>query len=267
MYEQMHDTYHKTSWPKGWVYWLDAEQIEQKHPGINCLKGGLWIPVGLMVRMHSFLQAMHSLITSQRRGDLYIDPHIERSYVNGQWIIKSDHLDHKVYADHVIDTKGFGAVTDRDWNWLPLHPIKGQLLHLVSPDPLPFEHSISSLGYMARYSDHELIVGSTYEHHFIDTEPTVDVRPKLFGKIERTLPYLASKLSIRQQWSGVRISAPQHKPVAGNHPKHPSLSTLVALGSKGLLYSKYGAELLVDHIIDGASIPEEISIQRLSQSP
>jgi glycine/D-amino acid oxidase-like deaminating enzyme len=267
MYEQMLAQYEKTDWPDNWVSWLDTDQMERKHPGIHCIKGGLWISVGLMVRMPSFLQAMHTLITTHDYGELYIDPHLERSYVNGRWIIKSRHLSNKIYADHVIDTKGFGAVTDRDWDWLPLHPVKGQLLHLVSPDPLPFTHSISSLGYMARYSDHELIVGSTYEHHFTDTEPTIDARPKLFEKVERTLPKLAPKLSIRQQWSGVRISSPQHKPILGNHPKHPSLSTMIALGSKGLLYCKYGAELLVDHILDGTPIPNTVSIQRLPQSP
>jgi glycine oxidase len=267
MHRQMREQFEKTDWPKDWVHWLSSEEISQRHPGIHCVKGGLWIPIGLMVRMPDYLTAMHRWINQHPKGRVYIDPTIERTYVNGQWILKSDHLDEPLHPDIVIDAKGYGTVRSRDWDWLPLHPVKGQLGIFESEEPLSFSHSISSLGYMARYDDHTLVVGSTYEHDFADVEPTTEAIPRLREKLTRTLPDIADQFTTKQIWSGVRISTPNHKPILGAHPKHPSLFVYVGLGSKGLLYSKFGADLLSDLILDEQAIPDKFAITRLKQRP
>src|SRR5699024_9665699 len=46
---KMKAQHEKTIWPEGWCQWKTEEEIKQMHPGITCIDGGLWLPIGLSV--------------------------------------------------------------------------------------------------------------------------------------------------------------------------------------------------------------------------
>src|SRR5690625_2488352 len=54
---KMKAQYEKTSWPDGWCQWKTEEEIKEMHPGITCIDGGLWLPIGLSVDVGAYLQA------------------------------------------------------------------------------------------------------------------------------------------------------------------------------------------------------------------
>src|SRR5699024_1516382 len=83
-------------------------------------------------------------------------------------------------------------------------------------------------------------------------------------RLKRMLPDLAKKAKLISQWSGVRLSTPNRKPVAGPHPEYENLYIFAGLGSKGLLYSKFIANHFANYLLNDALLFKEISIKQIS---
>lgn len=261
MARKMKERYDQTQWPEAWVHWLDEDQIKQKHPGIRCWDGGLWIPMGLTVDMRAYLQALAQYLKSH---DVVIYEDIDNqpqlsSETNG-WRLDVD--DRRIEFEHLIYATGYGTIKDPRWQLLPLEGVKGQLLEAEPEEPLTFDHSISSRGYIAHLTSERFGVGSTYEHDFDHLNTDEEGRKYLYKVLERVLPELAQKPRKEKLWAGVRVSTPDKKPVLGAHPDIPRLYVFTGLGSKGLLYGRYLAGLLADHILRAVSLPEIVRINR-----
>lgn len=259
---KMKAQHEKTSWPDGWCQWKTEEEIKEMHPGITCVNGGLWLPIGLSVNVGAYLQAYARFL--QEGGlQLWTDrqPVIHRA--QNEWHISFDDI--TVQAQHLLFAIGRGTTESGYWDWLPLHLIKGQVATFRNgEEPLSFSHSISSLGYMARTGDdHTFVQGSTYEHDFEHVRPDKEGEQYLRKRMRRTLPRLEEKVTTVEQWAGVRTSTPNRKPILGRHPEHPFMHVFTGLGSKGLLYSKFLAEHYVDHLTRGTDLYPEVDIGRI----
>ncbi|HKK44213.1 MAG TPA: FAD-dependent oxidoreductase, partial [Balneolaceae bacterium] len=163
MARKMKEQHNKTSWPEGWCQWKTEEEIKEIHPGIRCVDGGLWLPIGLSVDVGKYLQAYADFLRHEGVGILVHHPpkniHLEK-----EWVVELE--DDTVQAQNLVFATGHSTVESRFWDWLPLHLIKGQVAKFRTRDrTLSFSHSISSLGYMARTGDpFTFVQGSTYEH-------------------------------------------------------------------------------------------------------
>jgi len=261
---KMWERYRETSWPDGWCEWLSCEEIKDRHPGITCIKGGLWLPVGITVDVAGYLKALAAFL-EDRGVTLLTGEQATPSFKDGFWAI--DTVSSTLQAEQLVYATGFATLASRYWNHLPLHPIKGQVARFKTDGKsLSFNHSISSLGYIARLSnDNTFIQGSTYEHDFEDTEPSDFGREYLQNRLKRTLPDVAANATIIEQWSGVRVSTPNRKPVLGRHKELKNLHLFTGLGSKGLLYGKFLADHYANHLTKGTSLFEEIDIARFSK--
>lgn len=265
MARKMRKQLDKTSWPDGWCTWLDEDKIREKHPGIKCVEGGLWLPIGLTVHVGRYLQALADHLTS-RDVPVLTGNVPEILMTNGGWTITCGSV--TVKAEQLIFATGYETTSISWWNDLPLHPVKGQVACFTADkDLLSFEHSLSSLGYIARLDDSlEFIQGSTYEHDFEHTDPDESGEEYLRNRLRRTLPELADKARLKYQWAGVRASTPNRKPILGRHREIDSLHVFTGLGSKGLLYGKFLAEHYADHLLDGTPIYKAISIDRIYEN-
>jgi len=73
---------------------------------------------------------------------------------------------------------------------------------------------------------------------------------------------------LKSQWAGVRASTPDKMPIIGPHKTVKNLYLLAGLGSKGLLYSAYLADMLIQNITGSSKesesgiIAEEVHIKR-----
>jgi glycine/D-amino acid oxidase-like deaminating enzyme len=142
--------------------------------------------------------------------------------------------------------------------------VKGQAATFYFDEPLPFNYSISSLGFLAylKSTPRKLVVGSTYEHHFNHIGPDQKGLELLTRKLDNLYPDLTDQIQKSEMWSAVRVTTKDRKPVAGPHPEKRGLYIISALGSKGLMHGPLTAYYLANYIADGKSIPEEISINR-----
>lgn len=260
---KMGDQLKKTEWPDGWCQWLTKEEIQQRHPGITCVEGGLWLPIGLTVDVAGYLRALGRYLEDNGAKIVeHANCYLERNKTGWNVELKEQ----KLYCDNLIFATGFGMIEHPLWDFLPLHPIKGQMA-VFSPDkPLTFEHSISSLGYIAHIGNNHYAQGSTYEHDFESLETDEFGEEYLRNRLKRTLPELEKNSTLVDQWAGVRISTPNRKPVLGQHPEHEHLYAFTGLGSKGLMYGKYLANHYADFLMDGKSLIESVDIQRFNQN-
>ncbi len=261
MARKMKKQYDKTSWPDGWCIWKTESEIKEMHPGINCVDGGLWLPIGLSVNSREYLAAYGSYLEKQR-VNFILNAEVRIDQKEGSWII--DTGDGQVRTKNLVFATGFSTRENRYWKWLPIHSIKGQVAEFELPEgKLPFTHSISSLGYISLIGDsNSFVQGSTYEHDFDDLSTDREGEQYLRKRMRRTLPRLEEKVRLKKQWAGVRASAPDKKPVAGTHPEIENLHIFTGLGSKGLLYSKYLADHLARNLLNSEPLIPEININR-----
>lgn len=263
MARKMKKQYDKTSWPNGWCTWKTESEIKKMHPGIKCVEGGLWLPIGLSVNCKKYLTGYASYL---EKHDVKIiqnaDVHVQSQ--GNSWII--DTGKEQVQSKNLVYATGFSTTENPYWNWLPIHPIKGQVAEFELPDGnLSFSHSISSLGYISLVGNkNSFVQGSTYEHDFTDLEADREGVEYLRKRMRRTLPQLEKKVRLKNQWAGVRASTPNKKPVIGSHPEIENLHVFTGLGSKGLLYSKYLAGKLVDHLLESEPVISEVSVGRFN---
>ncbi|MDX1667758.1 MAG: FAD-dependent oxidoreductase [Saprospiraceae bacterium] len=133
-------------------------------------------------------------------------------------------------------------------------------------EPLTFEHSISSLGYLAHLDQHRFIQGSTYEHDFDSIEPDSYGETYLRKRLKRTLPALEKTATLTGQWAGVRLSTPNRKPILGRHKELPNTGVFTGLGSKGLMFGRYLADHFARHLTEGDPLMKEVDIKRFYHS-
>lgn len=261
MAQKMKEQYEKTTWPDGWCQWKSEGEIKEIHPGIKCVDGGLWLPIGLTVDIGTYIKAYAQFLKDQDvRFFLNQQPKIVSNH--NTWILELER--ETVKAENLVFAIGHHTTESPFWNWLPVHLIKGQVATFKSDDGvLSFSHSISSLGYMALTGESDQFVqGSTYEHDFEDLEPDAEGEAYLRKRMRRTLPQLEKKVTVSEQWAGVRVSTPNKKPILGQHPKHGNLHLFTGLGSKGLLYSKFLADHFADHLVNGKKFYPEMDVTR-----
>lgn len=261
MVRKMRKQYEKTHWPNGWCYWLSEKEIKEKHPGITCVDGGLWLPIGLTVDVAAYLKVYVKYLRSK---GVMIKTKCEAAIEKNRKIWQVSAGKFEFTSDHLVHTIGYATVNHDYWEYLPLEGVKGQVATFcTNKNLLSFDHSISSLGYLARLkTDNTFIQGSSYNHNFDNVEPNSGGEQYLRKRLSRTLPELAEKAELVDQWAGVRVTTPDKKPILGRHPKMENLHLFTALGSKGLMYGKFLAEHYADHLANGTPLFEEISIAR-----
>ncbi|NGP88889.1 NAD(P)/FAD-dependent oxidoreductase [Fodinibius halophilus] len=262
MARKMRNEYEQTSWPKDWCQWKSEGQIKEMHPGITCVNGGLWLPVGLTVDVGQYLHAYAAYLEQEAGTTFFLNQDPIERYDDGYWRIKLEKT--MIRAKHIVFATGRATATSYHWDWLPFNLIKGQVAEFkTANNALGFDHSISSLGYMARLGyDGTFIQGSTYEHDYTHLDPDDQGEEYLRKRLRRTLPRLEKDVTTVNQWAGVRTSTPDYMPILGQHPTDKNLHLFSGLGSKGLLHSKFLADHYVDHLVNGSELYPEIDIRR-----
>jgi glycine oxidase len=259
--EQMFDTFKNSTWEEGWVKWLDDGEISSGFPGLKGNGGGLWIPKGITVNMKGFIRALTQYLES-RGVRFYLNTQYEKKSTTSYQINSPSEL---LESGLIIHCTGMGMTTDPTWNSLPLHRVKGQTLTIELSSTPKFKSSVSSIGYIAQstINRNSIVLGSTYEHHFNHLEPDSDGAAYLINRMGKTMPEIHQNIITHTGWSGVRVTVPDKKPVAGGHPEFDNLYTLCALGSKGLMLGPILGKLLIDQIKGIGAVPELFSIRRL----
>ena len=249
--------------PKGWAKWLTGEQVSKLNPDCNHAGGALWVEEAYTVDLPRYILAM--IVLLEKKG-VFLFEHIEHYTLiqehSQKWHLTS-HDSFDVESDHVIHCTGSSILSDPDWNWLPVHHIKGQMSQYQAHKPIPWEYSIAAKGYVAHLDNRSWAIGSTFEHNFEHHIPDIQGQHYLEQKVDAILPSLRSESTIINRWAGLRLGTPDRLPLIGRHPYLSGRWIFSGLGSKGLYYSAYLAEELSKYIKDNTyCLPDEVDIKR-----
>ncbi len=262
--EKMRDTFIKTNWPKGWVYWLEKEELQTKYPNLGCVDGGIWLPLDLNVYMPRFLEAYKDyLVTKGVR--FYLGNKYKLDF-EGKWRVLISNGEHiQILSNSLITAAGINSKNIDQWSFLPLHPVKGQVAIIETDTPFPYQSTVYNSGYALKYGTNKIIAGSTYEHTFEHTTPDQKGKNRIIENLKYILPDIENHILNIELWSGIRASTPNRLPILGRHPHIDRSFIFTGFGSKGLLFSSYLSGILADYILYDKPIPEDISMARLGK--
>ena len=249
-------------WEKGKIEWLDEKQVKELNPYIACIDGGVWLQNGITVNMGAYL--LHFSEFLKKKG---VEFRIRESYkvFKGKSNWEISFKNESIEAQNVIYTTGVYTKNTPYWDYLPIVPVKGQLGVFSGSSPLPFNHAVSALGYVASLDTADFVFGSTFEHQFTDEDPDKKGVRYLTEHLKRILPEYSKHVVLQSMWAGTRASTPNRMPIIGEHPQEKNMYVFTGLAAKGLLYSGYLAKLFTLFLLEQTPLPKEISIERLDK--
>lgn len=159
------------------------------------------------------------------------------------------HIDELASYDHIIGAMGSFTPTLSPFENIPLHALKGQLLEIDWPKNLPpLPYSLISQIYLTRSLDPtKAIIGATYEHEFIDSNPDPAFAIQtLLPKAIELYPKLAG-CQVTAVKAGIRATNPTRMPIA--KVLNERYSVLTGMGSSGLLYHAHFAKHLAHALV------------------
>ncbi len=212
----------------------DVEQIDDR---------SFLIRSGVTVHCPSYLQGLWELI-EQRGGKL-----IRR---------RVSSLSELEDFDQVVIAAGNGIFQFDETKNLRVRSTKGQVLTAQLPPHLHgIQKSLIGKGYLAKGERPDICyVGSTYEKGVVSEEPDLAFAQKeILPKIAFIFPEV-DQLKILGCKAGFRVSRNGNPyPIAGRLSEKAWVFT--ALGSRGLLYHAYLAQLLSNALLKNSAIPQE----------
>lgn len=257
--ENFKDALEKYDWPKDWISWLEKDEVTDLNPNIAPNFGALYLHEGCTIFVDHYLNTYRKYL--RKNG-------VKCKYEEADFFSEGDNFNihfkngDTAQAEHIIVAAGHQTPFFADWEFLPLHRVKGQIVWFEASEPLDWEHGISAMGYSLRRGERDLIVGSTYEHKFENLDTTEKAYHQIVAKLEKMLPGYKEKVSKKYQLAGVRVTTPDRLPVIGRHPEKRNLCIYTAMGSKGFLFSQYVGSLLAAHLAADERIPEEVDVKR-----
>ena len=238
---------------------ISIEHIRTLEPSVSELAiGALRIPGDHQVENRRLMDALEVAI--KRAGVEVLEGHCVESLD-----LKGSRAAGVVCAGQAIKS-GFVILAAGSWSGclfkdagleVPIIPARGQMMALRAERP-PISHVIhSGHCYLVPRRDGRIVIGSTVEYTGFHKATTAGGLHELLQAATRLVP-LMKDFEVDETWCGLRPDTPDHLPVLG-----PSDIDNVYLATghfrNGILLAPITAELLSRCIVEGGSMPPEIS--------
>ncbi|WP_176758715.1 NAD(P)/FAD-dependent oxidoreductase [Thiohalorhabdus denitrificans] len=163
-------------------------------------------------------------------------------------------------ADRVVFCEGY-RVRENPWfHWLPLTPVKGEVLGGRLEEGLP-DRPVNRKVTLVPWGDQEFLLGSTFDRHNVDEVPTAAGRAELLHQLPGLLGE-RPEVEVTEHRAGIRPAPTDHHPLLGCHPRESRACVLNGLGARGALIGPYYAERLAEHLVEEAPLPPKADIAR-----
>lgn len=162
------------------------------------------------------------------------------------------------HAKNIVFAEGLGVLKNPWFSSLPILPNKGEWL-LVRCEGLHLTEILKGSVFVVPLGNDTYRVGATYARDFENTLPSEGGKEWLINQFKKliNLPF-----EILHHGAGLRPTVPDRRPIVGPHPKYHRLWCINGLGSRGVLWAPYVANLTVLALNDASSIPETFHIDR-----
>jgi glycine/D-amino acid oxidase-like deaminating enzyme len=161
-------------------------------------------------------------------------------------------------AKHIIFAEGLGVKHNPWFATLPIVPNKGEWLEVLCKG-LQLTQMIKGSVFIVPLGNDRYRVGATYARTSEGSTPTAANRTWLINQFQK---YTKLPFEVLFQGAGLRPTVPDRRPIVGTHPNFRSLSCVNGLGSRGVLWAPFLADLLVKHIYLDTSLPSNLQARR-----
>lgn len=150
---------------------------------------------------------------------------------------------------------------------LPVTPVRGQVLSLTQTSTHGLCHTVySHRGYLVPRAGGQVVVGATEERVGFDTRTTAVGVASLLDTALSLVPALADA-SLESVWTGLRPVSADGLPLLGQVPGWTNVHAATGHGRNGILLTPITAELMTQHLLNGAPPPASFDPVRLMTTP
>jgi len=167
-----------------------------------------------------------------------------------------------VGAQQLIFCDGARLRSNPWFGGLPLAPDKGEILNLRIDSWQP-RHIVNGAHWLVPLENGELRLGSTHEHHRLNSEPTPSGARELLAGLDAMLPSGLERRVVQHQ-AGIRPATRDRYPLLGRHPEHPRLWVFNGFGARGALTIPWYAERMSARLVEDTPLPREADILRFT---
>jgi len=236
--------------------WLEPPDLRMWEPSVaSSAVGGLVIPSQGFVNVPAMIGA---LVQSARLAGVTFISQAEAIEV----VPFRDHAEvragaERYSADRVVVAAGSWSKRVRIAHVppLPVHPIRGQLLHLRwNRGPMPTRVVWGRDCYTVPWHDGTLLVGATVEDVGFDETSTVDGVRVLTTAVANLIPD-AQHAAVADVRVGLRPATPDGLPLIGPLAAAPTVTLATGHYRNGILLTPLTAQLVADSVLDGTVDP------------
>jgi glycine oxidase len=188
------------------------------------------------------------------------DGFIEEEFAHDKLKINTEEIiyDKKISASHLVFCEGHLTTKNPWFEFIPIKPAKGQLLHVHIPG-LQLTEVLNRGCYLLPLGNERFVLGSTFDNDDVDEIPTKKAEEELLGRLQK---FLTLPVQVEGHYAGIRPAVQDRRPVIGTHPQHRNISLMNGMGSKAVLLSPWLGERLVEYIEMNIRLSEEVAVAR-----
>jgi len=218
---------------------------------VNDPYGGLLLNLAGYLDIPEYIEGMMAFLS--RNHTIVNDDFKYNKLVQGE-----DSVYYGAYqAKEIIFCEGIGLNNNPYFDWLPLRPVKGEILYIKSEfEP---DYILNRGVFVLPIGDGVYKVGSTYDHHDQTLEPTEKAKNQILEKLDLIFN---EKYEIVDHIAGIRPATKDRRPFVGIHPKHETIGVFNGLGTKGVSLAPYWAQHLVQFLEHNEKLSDEVNISR-----
>jgi glycine/D-amino acid oxidase-like deaminating enzyme len=164
-----------------------------------------------------------------------------------------------ITAKQIIFCEGHQTQKNPWFSWLPLQPVKGEILTMQHTTDLP-DKILNFGNWLIPLNESNIRIGASFDHDNLNTEPTMQAREALLNSLKELAPAVQATL-INQQ-AGIRPCTQDRQPFIGKHPHYQQIAIFNGFGAKGSLQIPWYAQHFADVLLKGTTLRNTCNIVR-----
>ena len=235
------------------------ENILTSKPGITSSHGLLKQKQTGLLNINLLLLTIKNYLI---KNDCYIKSEFSAGNLSYENYISWNNMQFK----YIIFCEGYKINSNPFFSWLPLKPVKGEMLsiqktHFKEEDSNLSNRLFNYGNWLIPEKNNVYRVGATFDRDNINHNTTESAKKELISSVMKVIPSMRESTVVEQK-AGIRPTTIDRQPMIGSHPALKNFYVFNGFGTKGSLLIPYYCQQFADYILNKKHVPEKINISR-----